>query len=585
MPRRCPSWPAPSASRTRSCCGLNAVSERTNWLDSTLPAGYPFYIKSHTAGQAGQTITAIVETLVGGSGNPYRVPALGAVQLSRSAGSRATRPPAWSSREATVPIAGERQYEYAFVDELTLTPENPEATVWVGVSAADDQSYVNDQLAPTENRPGNESAIVPAIATGRYHGRPLFDVPPPLADVPVVRTPEPANRPLMFSLDVTPYLAQSLLGASDRVRPERASVEAVFSAYRVQNGKILARVLEPSASGDVEQEVTIAEKGKQENPADRASVVAALSGSATTALENRFLVFLAGTHPYRDRLFQPAVDAPVPFGAFQETLAPKPGRWVYRVRKSDAAGHLSTGSAMAHAVVRVPSLVPGASPEELPAESGDAAGTLRLRIIHDPDVTHLVTFSQAAEKALGPPEEAQVLRIPNAGTLYANGGGVLLRAPDGAVLTATAKSLSDADVITDQADPPGFLRVKLEITGSPGSRIRVWACTLTRDGVPSLPAGPWGAEMPAAALPAPILTATRSDGSIHFSWTWQIQPPPACTLALEELQADQSWKRISALVPEAVSSLDYTTPQAGGTYRLRGTAPDGRSVQTNTVTP
>jgi hypothetical protein len=563
---------------------LERTVAKDDLAGSTLPTGYPFYIKSHTAAQAGQPVSAVVETLVPVNG-AYKVPALGAVQLAAPVGSQTTRPPMWSKREAVVPITAQEQYEYAFTDALNLTADNPEDCVWVGVSAADDQFYVDDQLAPAENRPGNESAIVPAIASGRYHGRPQFDVPPPLADVPVLRTPEPANRPLSFSLDLTPYLAGTSLASKDRIRPERASVEVVFAAYRVEDGKILARVLEPKQTGDAEKEITIAETGKQENPADRASVIAALTCYATTALENRFLVFLAGSHPYPDRLFQSAVEKPFAFGAFGETLPPKPSRWVYRVRKSDAAGHLSTGGAMAKVVVRVPSLAPGAAPEKASAAAGDPSGTLRLRVIHDPEVTHLLSFSQGASRALGPPEEAQVLRIPNSETLYSSGAGILLRAPDGSILTPTSKALTDADVTADPSAPETFRCVKLGISGAAGARVRVWACTLTLDGVPSVPAGPWAVELPAAALPSPTLIATQTAGQIQFSWTWPSSPPPACAVGVDEQQSDQTWKRISAVLPESVSSFTCTAPSGSRNYRLSGTSPDGRSIQSNTVTP
>ena len=174
------------------------------------------------------------------------------------------------------------------------------------MSAADDQDYVDDQLAPTETRPGNESGIAAASVAARYHGRPVFDVPPSLAQVPVVLTPEVNGRQLRCRLDLTPFVTAGVLGAGDVVLPERAAADAVFASYQVTNdGRVIALVLDPRP-GDIEAEVIVP------NPTDRAAVIAALQGNRTDGLEDRFAVFLAGSHPFRDRLFTRVAESPDP---------------------------------------------------------------------------------------------------------------------------------------------------------------------------------------------------------------------------------------------------------------------------------
>ena len=96
-----------------------------------------------------------------------------------------------------VPITAAEAYQFVFRDRLTLDADRPRVRVWVGVSAADAQPYVDDSLPPATNnggRSGNESAIVAAEATARYLGRPEFTVPPPLSVVPEQVTDEPAGQ-------------------------------------------------------------------------------------------------------------------------------------------------------------------------------------------------------------------------------------------------------------------------------------------------------------------------------------------------------------------------------------------------------
>ena len=160
----------------------------------------------------------------------------------------------------------------------------------------------------------------------------MFDVPPSLAQVPVVLTPEVNGRQLRCRLDLTPFVTAGVLGAGDVVLPERAAADAVFASYRVTNdGRVIALVLDPRP-GDIEAEVIVP------NPTDRAAVIAALQGNRTDGLEDRFAVFLAGSHPFRDRLFTRVAESPIPFGAFDDLLPSEPGRFVYRFRSADEAG-------------------------------------------------------------------------------------------------------------------------------------------------------------------------------------------------------------------------------------------------------
>jgi hypothetical protein len=322
--------------------------------------------------------------------------------------------------------------------------------------------------------------VVPVLASGRFAGRPTLEIPPPLAEVPELRTPEPGAEPVHFPLDLTPFLPPGASSATRR-RHERVAAGALLAACRATpDGRVLARPVEPLEPGEWEAEIPIP------NPADRAELIAALESGRSTEVDNRFLVYLAGHHPYRHRLFFAAHDEPLPPGAFAETLPPAADRWVYRIRSVDGAGHVSAGSATARVVVRVPSLLAGPPPTRAPRQPGDAPDTLRVRIAADAMLSHLLFF-HAPSVGTGPVEVTEVARVPNRPDLLPE-GGLWLRAPDGDLIAPTATAL-DGPMVVVAAD--GSREIVLTVPGGPGARTRVWLATLTSDGIPSPVAGPY----------------------------------------------------------------------------------------------
>lgn len=542
-------------------------------VGSYIHAGYPYYVSNHTAGSE---ITALLEVSIRDSSGDLPLPTIGPIILPLHLTPTMTRPPAWSERIVVQSLTSERKYEAMIRNRLTVTDNHPFDSIWVGVSAADDQSYVPDQLEPNWTRSGNESAIVPVLCTARYYGRPIFDIPPILDPVPVLITPEPQNRPISFNLDLSPYIADLGLDPGALIRPERVSADAIFAACRVTaDGRIMGSVVDRHNSTEVESEIVIP------NPTDRNAIIAALGEARTDALEDRFINFLAGSHPYRDRLFESATENPVPLGPFQETLQSKAGRYVYRVRKSDAAGHISVGGAIVKVIIRVPSLAPGGAPERSHLVSGDPPGTIRLRITPGKELTHVLIFSEAGTKASSIHVGAELLRVSNAHHLYPN-HGIRLKLSDGSLLSPYVKSLSDVDVTTDAEE---FRHVQMTFNAEPGKRIRVWACTLTRDGIPSLLAGPWGLALPIAALPLPTLSVIGVPPDLLFTWTWpQSQFVPAYSVSLERSEGGDIWQRVSAPLPETSTNYSYSQILGMWSYRLRVMSPDGRSAYSNTVT-
>ena len=527
-------------------------------------AGYPFRVTSNAAGASGAPATIDVEANVPSPGGALPVPALGPLELTLRLSPTRVRPQGWTQRAGRVPIGAATAYQWVFRNVLHLSATRRSSLIWVGVSAADDQDYVDDQLAPTETRPGNESGIAAASVAARYHGRPVFDVPPSLAQVPVVLTPEVNGRQLRCRLDLTPFVAAGVLAAGDAVLPERAAADAVFASYRVTNdGRVIALVLDPRP-GDTEAEVIVP------NPTDRAAVIAALRGNRTDGLEDRFAVFLAGSHPFRDRLFTRVAESPIPFGAFDDLLPSEPGRFVYRFRSADAAGHLSAGAVMAACVVRVPSTLAPGAPDRLPSLPGDPPGRIRLHVAPESDIGSVVTFVDAAPPTAA--DAAAIIRVPNRSDLPV-ADSIRLRTDGGAVLAPREAQLPPPD-----AD--GWRTVIVTETGNDGDVKRLWAATLSIDGVPSALAGPWTLRWPRAPLAAPALTVNATPSTVELAWTWP--GAPSGVVAVERF-IDGAWKRISPML-DGVTAWNAARPAGASRLRLRVSGIDGRSAHSNEVT-
>jgi hypothetical protein len=434
---------------------------------SITDAGTQFRVLSHGAGPS---TTLALRSLERDADGAYLAPAAGDIEMPIRLTPEQTRAAFWADRVAVQAIDSRTVYSETLFDLLDLTPEHPTDVVHVGVSAADAESYVPDPLAPAANRPGNESPVAGVRCEGHWYGRPVIVEAPSLAPVPVVVTPEPGARPLLFPLDLSPH---TTLPPATRVRPERVLDDEVFRAYRVDGNRLIARVVDPPEAGETEQEVGIP------NAADRAAILAAISGGAVPSLEDRFVVYLASVHPYRGRLFRGATPEPVALGEFQETLPNRGARWVYRLRVADAAGHVSADGVTLRVIVRVPTTTALAAPVRI--EGGPSR--VVLRVAGGSEVTDLLVFGHALESSAAPRAEAELLRI--ASSTGGAGDRVRLRLPDGTLLAPSLKSLADPDVVRDGP----WRMVELEIAAD--DQERVWACAATRDAVVSPPGGPW----------------------------------------------------------------------------------------------
>ncbi len=441
------------------------------WLDSN---GYTFRIAQNDAGTAPSMLVDV------SSLQPATQPVPGAVSLGRPLRSEHQRPRGWDRREAIVPLTASDTYRHTFYDALTLDASHPRDGLWVGVSAADAQSYVPDErtTGSNANRPGNESAIAACTVAARYRGQPVFDVPPPLGDIPEIVTDEPSGRQVLVELDLNAMLGGAL-PAGAPVALERCSVDDILSRVSVAGSDVKLR-----HPGGGEETIPFL------NPGDHATVIAVLN-SHPERLASKYIlhIIVASSDP---RPFFERVSADiVPVGAVRDRLAPKPGRFFYFARAADAQGHLSEGGAILPVVVRVPSIAGAAQPQRRAIATTNTGVALTVAVPADPDTTHALLFAAFSPPNVEPTAQAgaDLLRIPNRRDLYPH-DGLRLRLADGTLLAPVAvKSLADLDVTVE---PDGTRVARLATAATQGAWATLWCYALTRDGVPSFVCGPFG---------------------------------------------------------------------------------------------
>jgi len=520
-----------------------------------LNAGYPFFIETHT-GSA--DIQATVRTAIAAPGGGFRSPAIGPTALRLKYSSQLTRADAWQERvqpapgQKFIPITAAETYQVVIRDRLQLTDTHPRDSLWVGVTAADDESYVADAFTGTNPGgplPGNESSVAGVLCQGKRLVRPDYQPPPPAGPASRVIAPEPLNGPVQFHLDLAPYLTGSGLPGGSPVLHERLHSVDLLTAYTVQNGQLLALPVN-ARPNETSQPVTIG------NPADRAAITGAIETGRFESLDDRFLVLLAHLHPFRDRLFQAVSEDPVTALDFDESLPSIAARYVYRVRKANSAGQLSLDGAIPNAVVRVPSPMPGPSPLPDAKRAADPAASLRFCIPDSTQLSHLLIFRSVAVGDSSP--GAQLLRVPNRPDLHP-AGNIRARLDDKSVLAPLILALS-----TLEHNAQGWSAL-VEPQQPQTGPVRVWLSTLTVDGMPSDLSGPWRIPFPVPPPAPPALTASATPTALHFQWTW---PSPAKAQAVLERSADgNNWQRVSP--PLSVTQPFFNTAKTATPMRYR----------------
>ena len=453
----------------------------------TLDAGYPYFVVTHTGGT---TIAASLRTVIAAPGGGFRAPVAGPIRLLLKHSSRTTRPGRWRERVQTVPITAAERYQAVIRDRLLLTDDHPVDMLWAGVSAADDQPYVQDSF-PGGTLPGNESAVATVLCRAKRAIPPVLQPAIPTGPVPRITTREPAGGTVALSLDLGPYLDPAGVPAGARLQVARLHSVDLLAAFAVAGAQILAQPVNPRA-GETARAIGWG------NPTEQASVGAAMMAGDYEAIDDRFLVLLAQLHPWRERLFRAATNDPIPGTAFDETLPSASARYLYCVRVANPAGLLSAEGAVAHVVVRVPSAMPGPGVVPDVRRDGDPAASLRFRVTANDRLTHVLLFRLPLDPQHGA-ASGVLQRVANRPDLYP-ADVVRLRLDDGGSLAPTLIPLATAE-----RDARGW-SILAEPESPQTKPVRLWLCTLTSDGVPSPLSGPWSIR-PSPA-PQPVLART-----------------------------------------------------------------------------
>lgn len=531
---------------------------------------YGFRIHEHGSGS---TPTAWLRRL---EVSPSVSPVEGPLHLRRDLRGGAQRPAAFAERTAVVDIApGQELYRFFIYDRLHPSAERPRHVAWVGVSSADDQAYVPDVLpaaVPNGGRPGNESQVMTQVVMARHLGRPVLAVPPPLAEVPERATDEPVASELVRAellleeLLRPPPPPAAPLGAGDRVVLERLAASEITSRLR-RNGPQAFAVRGPDGS-----EVPYAPA----NPSDRAALEAQVRSGQPEQVEGRFVRDVLIRVPALAGLFR-AIGPPVSFGRTEDLLPPAPDRWLYRLRRADAAGRLSPQAALLDEIIRVPSLRKPGRPELTlaPSEDDRVRGEVRLRPAFD--LRWALVFTDARPLAEAPATVVEPLpdlvRLPNRRDLYP-GDGIRLRTAGGRLLSPLVIP------IAGMPDAQGLVALAFDQAVGRGRRVKLWAVALSRDGIPSAPAGPREVVTAREPLQAPAVVVERAGSKAVVHWSGV--GTPSLELRVER-RTNAAWRPVSAWVREELETAEIFLGSGPAEIRMAVRSADGRSAVGPTV--
>jgi len=514
-------------------------------------ADYPFKIASNTAGQT------IAISLEPSALEPSTTPTAAPFVARPSMSGEELRPQRWDERSAVIPIGAGAPQPFVFRDRLTVDAAHPGARVWVGVSTADSESYVADELPGSVlngGRPGNESSISAAPAEARYLGRPAFTPPPPLAVVPEVVSSEPVGDSVLVELDLPGLLPTVSLPAGHAFVLERIPASALLRGLSRRGDGTIGVAFPDRTTAHY----TLA------NSADQAALLDQIATGEGARVEGRFIVDLMNRFPDSfETLWARAEPDPIPFTARTVHLPADAERYLFRIRLSDPAGHRSAEWAMVPRFIRAMSVrAPGAPRIEMPKSDTDTV-TATVRVVDAFDLKWLLLFPLAEDATIAPVErstvEATLLRLPDRRDLYPD-HGVRLRLADGTLLPPTVVDL----VAQGVAETPDLV-TNTALAADFDQRVSVWTISMTRDGIPSKLAGPVTATTGARPLVVPALSVAAAGGV--DTAMWGVPLVPAEVRLERSTDGGVTWTRVSPWLPS--STTDFALPGAGArVYRL-----------------
>ena len=166
--------------------------------------------------------------------------------------------------------------------------------------------------------------------------------------VPEVVIDEPAGDGVLALVDLPALLPAVTIPAGHRVQLDRIALDDVVGCMSANAERDDRREVPRRRDGELHaRQPDRPGRPRRADPQRDAGGASRTASSWTSSCASRGQL---------EPLWLQALPAPVAFGALTDTLAPKAGRFVHRIRIADQAGHLSAGAAIAPRVVRVPSL-------------------------------------------------------------------------------------------------------------------------------------------------------------------------------------------------------------------------------------
>ena len=467
------------------------------------------------------------------------------------------RPAEWDKRSNVIPITSSENYQYIFRDELTINASHARVRVWVGVSTADDQSYIPDEIPaaePNGGRPGNESSIAAVVAEARYFGRPDFTPPPPLADVPEQVTDEPRAESISFRLNLPSLLPAVSVPAGHRILLERFAVSDLIALIGVNSADLITFQIPNGALITY----TLA------NPTDHATFVSQIRTAEPGRIANRFIMDALIRHlTHMEKLWQ-RVEGVDQFTTVTDTVPTNPEQFIHRVRIVDQAGHISEQGAIVPQLLRVASTRTPTAPRFHVDSSLDDHLSVEVSVRNAFDNQWVILFTLVTnifapldERTL---EKAQLLRLPNRRDLYPN-HGIRLRLPDGQLIQPAATG----DIQSGSLEIPNRM-VSIDLNPGFDKRVAVWAVTMTKDGIASNFAGPQVVITGATPLAVPTLSVTVSGSTDQATWT--TLAGKAQISVERSTDGGSQWIRVTPWLPSTTTQSNMVSVAGSRHYRL-----------------
>jgi hypothetical protein len=486
-----------------------------------------FRIVSHDAGSAVTFRISPPRTA------PGAVPQAGIFKLFRKPAGEESRPASWDKRIAVVPLGDHAVYQYILetgtlvadpvavlgLQDISyeITALGPNTRCWLGVSAADDQSYVDDQLispTPFSPRHGNESAIVSAPVQAKFYGRPVFNPPPPLDDVDVLPLDEVNSDRLLF--ETNPVELMPFLHTDDQLRIERMTGTDLLSLLHVSDSAIqLSDAVNPVILNDWLL-----------NPSDEAELRNVYQ-SGNKPVPAKFIWAISQKNElHLDGLWK--LISPDPFkcsNIVRDYLPNRTDRYIYRGKLVNEIGIPSESAALFPFIWRTPDKTIPPRPlfsSMLMTEAADKVSIqpkIRLDASLAASVKGILLFAGAFPSADDITEEdlnkASLLKIPNRpdlliSQLYRMRVKSLLIEPVFISIEVAGKETEGDKVFFSWND------ISLEF---PYERtVSVWAASVSNDNVLS-PVGPFRKQLTGLTPPVfPVLIVASDSGGLTVSF-------------------------------------------------------------------